>query len=187
MKNEITLHWEEKVTLKELKNPLKSDISGVYIWGFTIDSKFIPYYVGSSDTIFKRICEHVASIMTGKYTMYHKDSLADFSKYKSEGVSNNEKGKVYCPNWPESFVDFLAQREELQPHIDFMIDNFSCTYAKVESKEYLKNVEGQCISAIGKANLCNDRQPNPGDVLLCHEGNSTITDFINSHKKLTEK
>lgn len=181
MGTEITLKWEAISPLKDFQALLVPPICGVYIWGFKINDEFIPYYVGSSDVIFKRICEHSASIMSGKYTIYHKGSLANFSQHKDDIADFRGKGKVYEPNWPESFMSFVENRKAIQKHIDFMIDTFSFTYAVVEGKEYLKKIEGKCIEEIRKDNLSNQRQPNSGDIILRHEGNSTIVDFIHSH------
>ncbi len=172
MGTEITLKWEAISPLKDLQALLVPPICGVYIWGFKINDEFIPYYVGSSDDIFKRICEHSASIMSGKYTIYHEGSLANFSQHKADRAVFDGEGKVYEPesNWPKSFMSFVENRESIRQHLDFMIDTFSFTYAVVEGKEYLKKIEGKCIEEIGIANLSNLRKLPAGDIILRHEG-----------------
>ena len=47
----IILEWTDLTTILEIEYPNQTKY-GIYIWGFTIDSVFIPYYVGIADNIF---------------------------------------------------------------------------------------------------------------------------------------
>ena len=40
--------------------------------------------------------------------------------YRQEVQTDKSKGKIYLPNWPSSYKNFLVSRKDLQPHIDFM-------------------------------------------------------------------
>lgn len=175
--NTITLNWTDPKSISDLAYPGRSE-AGVYVWGFTIDNVFIPYYVGIADNLLLRIQEHISSILSGRYTIFHRDSLANFKNFKDQDVQKDKsKGKIYSPNWPHNYKSFLDGRKELQPHIDFMIDAFSFFYAVVNrelvSGQELKHIEKTCINHIGKENLANTRAGYSDKFIVSHIGNTT--------------
>ena len=176
--NNLTLNWTEFTRISDLTYHDRND-AGVYVWGFTIDKVFVPYYVGIADNIIFRIHEHINSIIGGRYTIFHKNSLADFQLFKDQGVqADKSKGKIYIPDWPNKYKTFLENRKELQPHIDFMVDTFTFSFAVVDreqiSKQDLKDIEKICINQIGKDNLANTRAGNSDKFLINHIGKVTI-------------
>jgi predicted GIY-YIG superfamily endonuclease len=177
--NNLTLDWKDFTGISDLTYNNRND-SGVYVWGFTIDNVFIPYYVGIANDIIFRIQEHINSIISGRYTIFHRNSLVAFYRFKDEPVQTNmEKGKIYIPDWPYGFKHFLDRRKELEPHIDFMVDTFTFSYAVVDSEivsgKDLKDIEKICINQIGKENLANTRAGYSDKFILNHIGNQTIT------------
>ncbi|MFC2107283.1 hypothetical protein ACFLRY_02990 [Bacteroidota bacterium] len=179
----ITLDWQALINASKIS--YQQNMYGIYIWGFTIDNEFIPYYVGIADNIFSRIMEHISSIISGKYVIYHNKSLGNFTEYKNQDANiNNTHGKVYSPNWPIEYVSFINKRKELQTHIDYMVDTFAFSYAKLDqgtiSKKDLKEIEKICINQIGKENLQNSKSGFSNRFNINHSGNNTIIEKIKS-------
>jgi len=180
--NSITLNWTDLTTISDLTYHDRNE-AGVYIWGFTIDKVFIPYYVGIADNIIFRIHEHINSIISGRYTIFHRDYLAKFKDFKDQPVqADKTAGKIYVPDWPYGFKTFLDNRKELQPHIDFMVDTFTFSYAVVDrdlvSGQDLKDLEKICINQIGKENLANTRAGHCDKFIINHIGNLTVTEKL---------
>lgn len=178
MQRTITLHWTDLISSSDLPDR-DQKYTGVYIWGFSIDDVFTPYYVGIADDMIFRIFEHISSILSGRYTIYHRDSLANFKEYKSQSLQEDRReGKIYNPNWPDKFKDFLDHRKELQSHIDYMIEAFAFSYAKIDrnqfSRQDLKEVEKICINQIGIDKLANTRAGYSDGFLVEHVGNPII-------------
>jgi hypothetical protein len=171
----LILEWSNFIPISEL-NDYNEKNAGVYVWGFTIGTEFIPYYVGVADNIIYRIYQHINSIIGGLYTIYHRDSLADFKDIKNQPVQiDMNKGKIYDPNWPNGYKEFLDKWEALQPHIKFMIDTFTFSFAVTSfSGEDLKEIEKCCINDIGKERLSNTRAGRCQKFLIQHSGNTSF-------------
>lgn len=172
----ITLDWEDFRRPEYIKH-IDLKTAGVYIWGFTINRVFIPYYVGSSTKIAKRMVEHISSIIGGEYRVFEKDKLHEFPKLKN-------KGELYESNLPYGYLEFLKKRANLQPHIDFMVDTFTFTYAIVNSKNYdkgkdLEIIEKKIIKKIGIHNLINGKAGDTPEVTITHTGNEEIVKILN--------
>lgn len=173
MTNTITLEWSD------LAKGLPDDydlhnVSGVYLWGFTISEKFVPYYLGIASRVSLRLHEHVCNIIGGRYTIYHKDSLHNFAAYKHvfKIDDNATEGKIYLPDWPYNFIEFLNRREELKVHIDFMVNTFTYSFAAVEDI-HLKEVEKGCFAAIGLQNLANTKGGS-NSIKIKHNGDKRV-------------
>ena len=181
MEDTLTLEWTNLIHTSELTYN-KPHKSGVYIWGFTIDNVFIPYYVGIANDIIFRIQEHISFIMTGRYNIFHKDSLASFKNYKVNKDENKNEGMIYKSTFPKDYKSFLKCRKELQPHLDFMVDTFTFSFALVNSEtvsgQDLKEIEKICIEQIGMLNLANTRGGYSNKFSLTHTGNETVTNFM---------
>lgn len=182
LQNNLTLNWTDLTSISDLTYHDQNK-AGVYIWGFTIDKDFIPYYVGIAENIIFRIHEHINFIIGGRYTIYHRDSLARFKEFKNQEIqADKSKGRIYIPDWPYGYKNFLDNRKELQPHIKFMIDTFTFTFAVVDreiiSWQDLKEIEKTCIKQIGKENLENTRGGRSDKYLIKHTGNPTVTEKI---------
>lgn len=176
---DLELNWVNFHDVSKLSDPDKTG-AGVYIWGFTINETFVPYYVGIADDVLFRIFEHLNAIIGGRYTLYHKDSLANFILFKNDKeLSDQKTGKLYTPDWPKSYHNFLGKRKALQPHIDFMVDTFTFSFALIDkasvSAQDLKEIEKICISSIGKHRLANTRGGNSDKFILEHTGNPTVS------------
>jgi len=176
----ITLNWTAFQSISDL-TLIDRNIAGIYVWGFKIDKAFIPYYVGIAYKIVSRMYGHVNSIIGGRYRVFHRDSLIDFKKYKDQYTQvDKSKGEIYLPNWPYGYQNFLIHRKDLQPHIDFMVETISFTYAILDRQEFsnqdFKEIEKICINQIGKENLINERAGRSEKFEIKHIGNAEITD-----------
>lgn len=172
----ITLEWSD---FERISNLNYQDLygAGIYVWGFTIEGEFIPYYIGIADNLILRIHEHINSIIGGRYTIYHSSSLAEFKAYKEQAAGTI--GKIYHPDWPYGYKYFIENRKCLQPHIDFMVDSFTFSFASIERQnDYwnnLKKIEKICINQLGKENLANTRAGKCDSISITHEGNELLT------------
>lgn len=180
----IELNWADLINISALSYHDRNE-AGVYVWGFTINGAFFPYYIGIADNIIYRIHEHINSIISGRYTIFHKNSLHQFVQYKYQDVSpDKSRGKIYIPDWPYGFKTFLDNRKELQPHIDFMVDCFTFSYACINreliSRQDLKEIEKICINKLGKENLANTRSGHSEKFIIKHTGNSFLTNRMNT-------
>lgn len=183
--NQITLFWSDLLHLSDSDYD-KIEEQGVYLWGFTIHGKFIPYYVGIADNIKYRLYEHINNIIGGRYTIHHKDSLSRFKEFKNTMAKvDNSAGKLYDPDWPAKYMTFIDQRRLLQPHIDYMVNQFTFTFAATGAynltKSDLEAIEKICINQIGKENLWNHRAGNSGKFNIKHVGNPIIVGFFNQN------
>ncbi len=181
--NHITLNWTGFKNMSNLK-PDDLNQSGIYLWGFAIKDNFIPYYVGIAEDIVFRISEHISCILSGKYTIYHKISFTNFKESKSLQSSEEKPGgKIFTPQWPKNYYNFLDHRKELTPHINFMVDNFTFAYAIVERKSDLwkniKVIEKICINKIGSDILANTRAGDSKKYTITHKGNADIINLTN--------
>ena len=145
---EYVLNWTEIKPINEIEYTKDHIVKGVYIWGFKLDSKFIPYYLGIAEDIKLRLLEHVNSLLGGKYAIYNKDYLHEFYNHKSLKVSNEKI--IYIPNWPSGYHDFLQRFKELQPHLNYMVENLYYSFAELKDIERkgLYIIEKNCINEI---------------------------------------
>ncbi len=178
----IKLNWTKLIGISEIFFP-ERDVYGVYIWGFFIDNEFIPYYVGIADSITYRIYQHINSIIGGLYTIYHRNSLVNFKEFKNQNINpDKSSGKIYSPNWPKDYKTFISERQLLQEHIDFMVDNFVFSFVSVDkniiSKNDLKEIEKICIDQLGKENLQNTRSGESSRFNIEHSGNKIVIEKI---------
>lgn len=176
----IQLDWTRITRISELEYSDENTNRGVYIWGFTIDEKFIPYYVGIAENIEYRLTEHVNFILSGRYSIHHEKNLISFFNYKNN-ITEAETGLIYIPNWPYGYNRFLKRRDELKPHIDYMIKTMTYSYAAIsDEKISLKTLEKICINQIGKERLWNKRSGDDNTLQLIHKGDKEVTNlFIN--------
>ena len=177
----MELRWSEFLNISSLQYNDDRVYKGVYIWGFTIDKKFIPYYVGEAFDVEYRLTDHVHSILSGRYCIHHKNTLNKFYKNKNAEITGND-GLLYYPNWPYGYNEFLKLRESLMPHINFMVSTMTYTYAilsdpKILKKE-LKEVEKICINKIEKKRLWNVKSGDNSNLELIHTGNKTIVRLL---------
>lgn len=185
----ITLQWTDLKTISDLTMNDQTE-GGVYLWGFSVDTVFVPYYIGIADNIIFRIYKHINSIIGGHYTIFHHNSLANFKDFKDRNVQmDKSKGKIYLPDWPHGYKHFIDIRKVLQPHIDFMVDSFTFSFATVDkqvvSGNDLKEIEKICINQIGKENLANTRAGHSDKFIIDHKGHWTVTEKFKSNKPLT--
>ncbi|PQJ09583.1 hypothetical protein CJD36_016725 [Flavipsychrobacter stenotrophus] len=157
MSTQLVLNWSDLAPYDQIGKSVCRH-RGVYLWGFQINDGFVPYYVGIAENMRHRLGQHISAILSGAYTIYHKDSLSDFVSHKDKKVLGGYlTGKVYQPMLPDSLVTFIRDRELLRPHIDFMLDSLMFSTATVDSTINLKAAEKACIMSIGKKNLANSR------------------------------
>jgi hypothetical protein len=184
---ELILEWTSFENIGNLNYSNNNLKSGIYLWGFKFSNKFIPYYLGSSENIEYRLFEHVNSIISGKYTIFHKDDLHRFYNFKDDLQNDiSKKGMIYRPDWPKNYNYFLNHRNELQSHIDFMVDNFVFSYSVIKEnleKTELKLIENKCINSIGMNLLINTRSGKSENIFLQHLGNQKIIEIFNKTNK----
>lgn len=173
--------WSELKTIKELDYSLAAS-PGVYIWGFSISSQFIPYYVGIAQNIGRRIIKHSICITSGEYTIFDKAYLHEYYKSKKNRVIGTG-AILYEPKWPESYIKFIQEKEKLQPHIDFMIDSFTFSFAKTPEAtgNDLKVFEKYFINKIGIDKLINTRAGNCGEITVTNKGCFQLIELLNSN------
>jgi hypothetical protein len=149
---EYILDWTEIRPICEIEYSKDNPIKGVYIWGFILNSNFIPYYLGVAENIKYRLLEHVSSLMGGKYTIYKKDYLHKFYDFKDTKLND---GIIYIPDWPFNYRYFLQEFKNLQPHLNYMVENFYYSFAELKDVERneLFIIEKICIDEIGKHKL----------------------------------
>ena len=180
-KDKIELKWTELIAIKNIENTINPN-RGVYCWGFQKNNQFMPYYIGIAENITYRIYEHLNAIIGGKYTLFHEDSLFNFVTYKDEKVTNQKKGKVYIPDWPRGYENFIKNRDNLKSHIDYMIDHFAFSYAIVNETDCIKKdlgeIEKICIEKIDKKNLINTRGGQSSMFKIIHSGDPNLTQFF---------
>ena len=169
----LSLNWTQPIHISDFKHQGKVG-RGVYVSGFTINEKFVPYYVGITVDMVSRIYKHIRCILCGDYTIYHSTSLANFNDFKRKPAkADKAEGKLYEPGLSHGFQDFLNNRKILQPHINFMVDTFTFLYAIVDketSGQDLKEIEKMCINQIGKENLANTRIGMSDKFIITHSG-----------------
>lgn len=182
METTTNLTWTELQDVFKLNDFAKKHYKGVYIWGFDINP-FVPYYIGVSNNIIRRLFGHVNYLIGGKYTIFHKDSLININECKKQGLQKDKtKGIIYIPDWPTHYTEFIKDRKILNEHLDFMINSFTFSYAIVNdsiSKTDLEEIEKICIKKIGIENLGNKKsgQVNP-NYKLTHSGNEIIKKLL---------
>lgn len=174
--DKIELNWKDLTPINNIKNSTNPK-RGVYCWGFGIGKQFMPYYIGIAENITFRIFEHINSIIGGKYTLFHKDDLLNFTQYKDLKESDNKRGKLYIPDWPKGYKEFIERRNELKEHIDYMIEHFTFSYAIVNESDYskkeLRDIEKKCIEQIEIKNLINTKG-GKSDINIEHSGDSIL-------------
>jgi hypothetical protein len=178
----LTIEWGEFVHISDIECDGRNE-GGVYIWGFTIDKKFIPYYVGIAKNLIFRMHEHINFIIGGRYTIYHRNSLANFKEFKDqEPQIDKSKGKIYLPDWPYGYKYFINNRKTLRQHIDFMVDTFTFSFAIIDKSKdswnSLNDIEKLCIHQIGKENLANTRVGYCNNFELTHTGNDVLQEWF---------
>jgi hypothetical protein len=179
MATSITLKWTDFVQISNLKYDKKIN-QGVYFWGFTINGNFVPYYIGVAAHLVYRIFEHINFTYGGRYTIFHKDSLHEFTMYKKDMVVNEEmnRGVIYIPDWPSGYKAFLEKRDKLRCHIDFILETFTISFAyeglQELSMKQLQEIEKICINQIGKEKLINSRSGYSDEFMVTHKGNEII-------------
>lgn len=169
--------WSDLKSIQELD--LSSTDQGVYVWGFSFGSLFIPYYIGIAFNIQTRLLEHVNNIIGGNYCVIHTKDLQNFSKHKDCETESIDNGLLYIPNWPNGYLSFLKRRNALQPHIDNMVNKMCFSFAslnahKTITKNELGDIEKYCINSIGKENLWNTRGGKTNLTNVTHSGNPEI-------------
>lgn len=103
----MELKFKEPVLFCDLANDKEAYKPGIYIWGFKYpDNKFIPYYVGKSQSsIVGRIAQHISDIIKidSTYMRLSYDYMEEFYKDFPD-ITSNTKDKSKLPAWfTESF------------------------------------------------------------------------------------
>lgn len=185
MTSPLELKWSGSLKISDIRND-EVFKRGVYLWGFTIDNHFIPYYIGISDNIHSRMIVHIENMLRGAYTIFHKDSLKSlkedneiFKKYKAEAKKWEipekiaESGIVYNPTDLSCRLWFIDNIANLNEHINYMVSTFSYTYALYENDVddiTLKDIEKHLIDGIHKNNLWNTVGGEPKDFKIDNFG-----------------
>jgi hypothetical protein len=179
MQEEIQLTWSEIYNIKQLESALNS--SGLYIWLMQFDGKLIPYYVGESSNIRKRLGNHLSCLLGGLYDIYPVSDMRNFVKYKRD-----KKGLIYSPASDLKLLDFVDRFDEIKPHLIGMIQNFFFTFATyihkredINESSALHDIEKSIINKIGFDNLSNANGGEP----YYFKVNNTLPHQIEKHFK----
>ncbi|MFH1294286.1 MAG: GIY-YIG nuclease family protein [Pseudomonadota bacterium] len=148
----LELKWQPLKSYRDL--PKIGNIRGVYVWGFHIDEKFKPYYVGKAKDIKDRIFKHLGYILGGLYNIFHENSLSEFQKFKQD-VPNEKAscGLLYVPT-TNSLPRFI-ESDFLKGQAGRMVDHFRFTVAAVPKEVETWKVESAVIKALDIKNLIN--------------------------------
>ena len=143
------------------KIPEESEHPGVYIWGFMIKERFIPYYVGKHEkSIAERITEHIRDIMKhdSTYTRLKKDYMEG-----ENGVAPfyRDDHKKYFIISNHKLKNKLSQ--EFKDNKKYLMDRL----------EYLNNWEFFKEKGITLSKLAKGQK---GDYPICHLKN--IDDYL---------
>lgn len=152
------LNWKNLNHYQEIFSV--NDVQGIYSWGFKIDDIYYPYYVGKAINIKNRLIEHINMLYGGRYTIILPEGLKDIKKIKSDLKAYLETNLIiYVPKWPDGYCEFLNKRNDLSPHIDYMIEHFHFSYCELPdiSDIDLSDVEKECLLSFGLENLINTR------------------------------
>ena len=155
MLEEIHLTWSDIYHIKHLD--VVPNSPGIYLWLFNVDGELIPYYVGKSSNIRKRLGDHFSCLIGGLYDIYPMADIRKFVKYKRD-----KAGLIYCPTSDLKLLEFAEQFDFIRPHLENMIKSFFFTFAPYEHKREdinessaLQDIEKSIISMIGFDNLSN--------------------------------
>lgn len=119
--------WIKLRHYSDLKNT--DNVPGIYIWGFKdSDDEFLPYYVGKAWNIGDRLCSHLSNIKGGSYTVYTQKDI----------FNTDEDIYIYKPKTIQDRINFILKpaQNNLQNHVDLMIDNFYFTYSKMGKDDF---------------------------------------------------
>jgi hypothetical protein len=152
----MKLNWRSLRPYSALADPEAEGTSaGVFVWGFLLDGRFVPYWVGKALDVHWRLSEHLSRILGGEQTVYHKDHLVQFWKFEP----------VYGEISPARKVDFVRNRYgSLREHIDAMIDSFHFTWAPIpreDFEQWASSAARAVMDAIGRDQLVNRRAGAP--------------------------
>lgn len=115
--------------------------AGVYIWGFQINSRFIPWYVGEANNLNERAFQHNASLRGGAYSIYHSSSLETFMNEKG-GVPkpDADSGLLYVPTGLHALAtQFL--HPNVQSQVAILVHSFRITFGVPDGQCDLDTVE----------------------------------------------
>lgn len=179
MKEDLHLKWSELRTIEESLQIDNKSI--VYLWLFEFDQELVPYYVGKhTGTLKGRIFEHFFHLVGGAYTIYHKDYLKEFYKYK---YAKEDDILLYYPK-AENIMRFYNNYEKLlKPHIDYLTKISRFTIAEVDPN-LLVDVEKYLINLIGKSNLSNSRAGNYSIHKISYTGNKSIIKLLDLYDRI---
>jgi len=110
--------------------------TGIYLWTVNIDGVERVWYVGQTRVRFGiRTGQHLASMLSGEYTTYDSDALA---QGRFQRVGEPRTGR-----WPETLPSFLHEYTVLAPHIAGTIRLLRFHFAPLTGDGHLYNrVEG---------------------------------------------
>lgn len=88
--------------------------SGVYLWTINVNGKERPWYVGQTRRGFgQRMGEHLASFLSGQYTIYDPVALSRGEHRRAAGVVEGV--------WPQTLPSVLRNHETLMPNMTRLI------------------------------------------------------------------
>jgi hypothetical protein len=179
MKEYITLNWQPVFNYKEF-NKLKDlkNSAYIYLWLIKVNNDFIPYYVGKAQNIKSRIFTHLTSQMGGGYTIHQKELLNEFYDHK--------KAYAYSPKKYIEITEFiddwlLGENSKYRIHLKEIIINSFFTYAEIENKDALADIESSVISSIGIDRLDNIKFKLPEKYFHISSGDEKIVKMLNKY------
>lgn len=137
----------------------KAKRSGIYIWGFMDDENlFWPYYVGKHRNIPYRLCDHLALLSGGGYTVYSNETL-----FGEKDIP------IYEPvNLTDRINLLTGQLKEVEEGIKNMKQRFWFTYALLSEYKLMgDDCERVTIHSLNRKILHNKRA---GKVKIIYEG-----------------
>ena len=148
VKKELYLNDKPKFRISEIV-PTDSERPGVYVWGFMINDKFIPYYVGKHQiSIANRIQSHLSDILKpgSTYVRLSKDYMEGPNPFYNDECFPFEtfsKGRNKLPGWVKKHSP-----EYFEKRIDYM-NNKAFLEKKYKDISFIDNQRDYPIHLIG--------------------------------------
>ncbi len=139
-----TFEWSKIYTFQDIHNARCDNFTcaGVYIWGIRSNSVYIPFYVGKTINISKRLKEHLGCFFGGSYRIprnFHNIDLNDQSKF------------LHIPDSPSNIAKYiytLCQSDLMNIKQDFWF-----AHTRINEKDVRKGLEIYIRDLFGREKL----------------------------------
>lgn len=134
-----------EINFKSLNSdfPKTSKKSGVYVWGYNRDGRFVPLYVGTAAKLYDRAFHHYCGFKSGLYCVFDLD---EHYKVLNSKLTDEVK-KVYEPLSLSDVVNIFPNIFE--KHVKPVINSFVFRYIEMEDTVERYRAESLIADEIG--------------------------------------